>query len=53
MMDYIKSKMKESSTLDGAGILIACILIIVFAPLAKIIAYAGIAYSVWKIVKKD
>ena len=52
-MDYIKSKMKESSTLDGAGILIACILIIVFAPLAKIIAYAGIAYSVWKIVKKD
>ena len=53
MMDYIKNRMKESSTLDGAGILIACVLIILFGPLAKIIAYAGIAYSIWKILKKD
>ena len=53
MLDYIKNRMKESSTLDGAGILIACVLIILFGPLAKIIAYAGIAYSIWKILKKD
>jgi|TARA_B100001057_G_scaffold452901_1_gene497236 hypothetical protein len=53
MMDYIKARMKESSSLDGAGVLIACVLIILFAPFAKIIAYAGIVYSVWKILKKD
>ena len=53
MMDYIKARMKESSSMDGAGILIACVLIILFAPFAKIIAYAGIAWSLYKIYKKD
>ena len=52
-MDYIKARMKESSSMDGAGILIACVLIILFAPFAKIIAYAGIAWSLYQIFKKD
>jgi|TARA_R110000803_G_scaffold86035_1_gene152435 hypothetical protein len=53
MINYIKSRIKEASTLNGAGILIACILIIAFGGLAKIIAYLGLAYSIWQILKKD
>ena len=53
MMNYIKSRIKEGSTVNGLGILAACILIIVFGGLAKVIAYVGLAYAVWQIVKKD
>ena len=53
MIDFIKDRLKEFSTLNGAGILIARVLIILFGPLAKIIAYIVLAYSLWQIFKKD
>ena len=53
MMDYIKSRIKEVSTMNGVGILIACLLVIAFGGLAKVIAYVGVAYSLWQIFKKD
>ena len=52
MMDWIKSRSKEESSHHGAGILLACLLIVAFGGLAKILAYVGIAYSIWRICKK-
>ena len=53
MMDYIKSRIKEVSTMNGGVILIACLLVIAFGGLAKMIAYVGVAYALWQIFKKD
>jgi hypothetical protein len=52
MIDWIKSRSKEESSHHGAGILLACLLIVAFGGLAKILAYVGIAYSIWRICKK-
>jgi len=52
MLDWIKKRFTEDSTKHGIGILIACLLIIAFGSLAKLLAYCGIAYSIWRICKK-
>lgn len=52
MIKWIKDRIKESSTQHGIGLLIACLLIIAFGSLAKILAYCGVAYSMWRICKK-
>ena len=52
MIQWIKDRIKESSTKPGIGLLIGCLLIIAFSGLAKILAYCGVAYSIWRICKK-
>ena len=52
-MNYIKARMKELSSLHG-GVFIALGLIVILAtPIAKIAAWAAIAYGAWAIWKKD
>jgi hypothetical protein len=52
-MKYIKDRLKELSSLHG-GVLIAMGAIVLFAsPIAKMAAWAAIAYGVWAVVKKD
>jgi hypothetical protein len=51
-MNWLKNKIKERDSLHGAGIVVACLLIIAFGSMAKILAYLGIAYGVWCICKK-
>ena len=53
MIDWVKNKIKQKDSLHGAGIIIACLLIIAFGSMAKILAYVGIAYGLWQILKKD
>jgi hypothetical protein len=53
MIDWVKNKIKQKDSLHGAGIIIACLLIIAFGSMAKILAYVGIAYGLWQIAKKD
>ena len=52
MIQWVKDRIKESSTKHGIGLLIACLLIIAFGSLAKILAYCGVAYSIWRICKR-
>ena len=52
-MNYIKNRMKELTSLHG-GVLIALGASVLFAsPIAKLAAWAAIAYGVWAIWKKD
>jgi|TARA_B100001059_G_C17520131_1_gene420343 uncharacterized membrane protein len=52
-MNYIKARMKELTSLHG-GVLIALGLVVILAtPLAKIAAWAAIAYGAWAIWNKD
>jgi len=52
-MDWLKDRLLERTSLDGVVILGISLAIIVLGPLAKIAAYAGLAYGVWTFVKKD
>jgi hypothetical protein len=52
-MDWIKERLKERTSLDGAVLIAAGAAFIVLGPLAKIAAYGAIAYGIWTIVKKE
>jgi hypothetical protein len=51
-MDWIKERLKERTSLDGAVLIAAGAAFIVLGPLAKIAAYGAIAYGIWTLVKK-
>ena len=48
---WIKSRLKERTTMDGVVLVAAGAGIIIFSPLAKLIAYGVIAYGAWTIWK--
>ena len=50
---WIKQRLDERSTIDGVLMVAAGIGIIVFSPLAKLIAYAAIAYGAWTIWRQE
>ena len=45
-------KLKKLESIEGLGIVLVCLLIIVFGPLAKLLAYGGFAYGLYKIYKE-
>lgn len=51
--DWIISRLKERTSWDGAILIAAGVAYIVLGPLAKVAAYAAIAYGVWTIWKKE
>ena len=51
--NYIKDRLKERTTIDGAVLIAAGIGFIVFKPLGSIIAYAAIGYGVYTILKNN
>jgi len=53
MKSWIKSRMKERTSWDGAGLVILGCLVLFMAPLAKIAAGLAIAWGVWTIWKAE
>lgn len=51
-MDWIKGRLKERTTLDGAVLIAAGAAFVVLGPLAKLAAYGAIAYGIFTIVRK-
>ena len=52
-MGWIKERMKERTSWDGAGLIVLGGLVLFMAPLAKIAAGIAIAYGAWTIWKKE
>ena len=50
-MDWLKERLAERTSHNGIAILAISIAVIVAAPLAKWLAYAGLAYGVYSIWK--
>ena len=50
---WIKKRLEERTTLDGAVLIGAGIVVLIFGPLASIAAYAAIAYGAWTIWKSE
>ncbi len=47
MLDWIKDRTVERTSLDGSVLIAAGIVVLLFAPLAKYAAWAAIAYGAW------
>ena len=52
-MDWLKSRMKERTSLDGAALMVLCGLVLFMAPLAKIAAGVAIVYGAWTLWKGE
>lgn len=50
---WIKARLKERTTLDGAVLIGAGIAFLIFKPIASIVAYAAIGYGAWTLWKKE
>ncbi len=51
--NWIETRLRERSTVDGALMVAAGAAIIIFSPLTKLIAYGAIAYGAWTIWRKN
>ena len=49
MFKKILDKIKSFESLEGLGIILFCLIVIVFGPIAKLIAYAGVLYGAYNI----
>ena len=52
-MNWIKDRLTERTSLDGAALIAVGVVIILAGPFAKIAAYGAIAYGAWTIWKSE
>tara|TARA_B100000519_G_C13963765_1_gene306573 strand:- start:303 stop:461 length:159 start_codon:yes stop_codon:yes gene_type:complete len=52
-MDWIKNRISERTSWDGAAIIALGLMVLFLAPLAKIAAGIAIAYGIWTIWKSE
>ena len=53
MLEYVKARIKESTSLDGGVIIAGSLAIILFGGIVKMAAWDGLAYGIWTLVKKE
>lgn len=52
-MNYIKKLLTERTTLDGITLIAVCGSVILFGGIAKLLAWVGLAYGVFTMLKKE
>jgi len=50
---FITSRLEERTSWDGAALIALGLIVLIAGPLAKLAAYAAIAYGAWTIYKKE
>ena len=53
MLNYIKDRLKERTSWDGIVLIGGSLLIIVAAPIVKLLAWPALAYGIWTLVKSE
>ena len=53
MINWLKSRIEERTSWDGAALILMGVIVLIAGPFAKIAAYAAIAYGAWTIYKKE
>lgn len=51
--EWVITRLKERSSWDGFVIIGICLAVLLAAPFIKMIAYAGIAYGAYTVIKKE
>ena len=52
-IDWIKSRLDERTSWDGAMLIAMGIIVLIAGPSAKIAAYVAIGYGAWTIYKRE
>ena len=53
LMDFIKGRLKELSTLDGAVIVGISLGVLLLGPMVKWMAWAGLVYGAYRVLKSE
>ena len=53
MKNWIKSRIEERTSWDGAALVAVGVIVLIAGPFAKLAAYAAIAYGAWTIWKAE
>lgn len=53
MKNWIKDRLEERTTIDGAALIALGLIVLIAGPFAKLAAYAAIAYGGWTIYKSE
>lgn len=53
MMNWIKNRLKERTTLDGVALVALGLMVLFLTPIAKIAAGIAIVYGAWTIWKAE
>jgi hypothetical protein len=53
MKNWIKKRLDERTSLDGAVLVAVGVIVLIAGPFAKLAAYAAIAYGAWTIWKAE
>ena len=53
MLDWIKGRLTERTSLDGVSLIVVCGSVILFGGIAKLLAWAGLAWGIYTLVKKE
>jgi hypothetical protein len=53
MKDYLWKIMGERTSIDGAMLIGVCGAVILFGGIAKLLAWAGLAWGIWTLVKPE
>ena len=51
--EWISDRVQERTSWDGATIIVVSLLIIVAAPIVKLLAWPALAYGIWTLVKPE
>jgi len=52
-MNWIKNRLKERTTLDGAALIVICGSVIVLGGIVKMAAWAGLAYGIFTAIRGE
>ena len=53
MKNWIKARIEERTSWDGAALVAVGVIVLIAGPFAKLAAYAAIAYGAWTIWKAE
>tara|TARA_B100000927_G_scaffold20911_2_gene15980 strand:- start:942 stop:1112 length:171 start_codon:yes stop_codon:yes gene_type:complete len=53
VLDFIKARLPERTSWDGGMIIGVSILVLVAAPIVKLLAWPALAYGIWTLVKPE
>ena len=52
-MSWLKDRIKERTSLDGASLIVICGSVILFGGIAKLLAWAGFLWGVYTLTKAE
>ncbi len=52
-LDWLKARVSERTSWDGAVIIAGCLVVLLTGGLAKILAFAGLLYGAWTCYKAE